>query len=213
MTHVSKLPERSLTDGMVHVPGGAFRMGSDNHYPEEAPSHRVVVTPGEGMTRVALSGGRSLMDRDFVLNLRLEGTERASAVVDRDLDGHVAYASFNPVFPPGEDTGPRSVKVVVDCSGSMGGDSIAQARVALARILGSLRPQDHFNVVLFGSHHRALFPLQVPADGEHLGMAHALLEQLDADMGSTELGAALTVGGEAGPGTSYRLEFDEQRKA
>jgi formylglycine-generating enzyme len=29
--------------GMVHVPGGTFRMGSDHHYPEEAPSHRVTV--------------------------------------------------------------------------------------------------------------------------------------------------------------------------
>lgn len=28
---------------MVHVPGGTFRMGSDSHYPEEAPSHRVTV--------------------------------------------------------------------------------------------------------------------------------------------------------------------------
>jgi len=28
---------------MVFVPGGTFRMGSDKHYPEEAPSHRVTV--------------------------------------------------------------------------------------------------------------------------------------------------------------------------
>ena len=32
----------SLPD-MVHVPGGSFRMGSDDHYPEEAPAHRVTV--------------------------------------------------------------------------------------------------------------------------------------------------------------------------
>ncbi|MGY4317598.1 formylglycine-generating enzyme required for sulfatase activity [Bradyrhizobium sp. JR3.5] len=35
--------ERSVDEGMVYIPGGAFRMGSDGHYPEEAPAHRVVV--------------------------------------------------------------------------------------------------------------------------------------------------------------------------
>jgi formylglycine-generating enzyme required for sulfatase activity len=29
--------------GMVWIPGGTFRMGSDHHYPEEAPAHRVTV--------------------------------------------------------------------------------------------------------------------------------------------------------------------------
>jgi len=28
---------------MVRIPGGTFRMGSDKHYPEEAPAHRVTV--------------------------------------------------------------------------------------------------------------------------------------------------------------------------
>ena len=30
-------------DGMVWVPGGTFLMGSDHHYPEEAPAHQVTV--------------------------------------------------------------------------------------------------------------------------------------------------------------------------
>src|SRR5262245_14721036 len=29
--------------GMIWIPGGTFRMGSDKHYPEEAPAHRVTV--------------------------------------------------------------------------------------------------------------------------------------------------------------------------
>ena len=29
--------------GMRWIPGGTFRMGSDEHYPEEAPAHHVTV--------------------------------------------------------------------------------------------------------------------------------------------------------------------------
>jgi formylglycine-generating enzyme len=32
-----------VNSGMVWIPGGEFSMGSDRHYPEEAPAHRVVV--------------------------------------------------------------------------------------------------------------------------------------------------------------------------
>jgi sulfatase modifying factor 1 len=43
-------------NGMVAVPGGTFRMGSDAHYPEEAPGHRVTVD--------AFSIGRHLITND-----------------------------------------------------------------------------------------------------------------------------------------------------
>jgi len=39
---VSK-PAQDVPKGMVPLPGGKFRMGSDGHYPEEAPAHWVVV--------------------------------------------------------------------------------------------------------------------------------------------------------------------------
>src|SRR6476620_9647659 len=35
--------EDSRSGDMVWIPGGSFRMGSDRHYPEEAPVHRVTV--------------------------------------------------------------------------------------------------------------------------------------------------------------------------
>ena len=36
-------PEQSVPANMIRIPDGTFRMGSDRHYPEEGPSHRVSV--------------------------------------------------------------------------------------------------------------------------------------------------------------------------
>ena len=40
---VSSASRPANAGDMVHVPGGTFWMGSDRHYPEEAPAHRVTV--------------------------------------------------------------------------------------------------------------------------------------------------------------------------
>ena len=37
-------PESPTTEGMTWIPGGMFQMGSDEHYPEEAPAHGVTVS-------------------------------------------------------------------------------------------------------------------------------------------------------------------------
>jgi formylglycine-generating enzyme len=43
MLDTDKFRGAKARSGMVRVPGGTFRMGSDGHYPEEAPAHRASV--------------------------------------------------------------------------------------------------------------------------------------------------------------------------
>ena len=47
-------PGEPRAEGMVWIPGGTFRMGSDHHYPEEAPAHTVRVD-GFWMSRHAVT--------------------------------------------------------------------------------------------------------------------------------------------------------------
>src|ERR1044071_9942087 len=44
-------------DEMIWIPGGTFRMGSDKHYPEERPAHRVTVD-GFWMDRYPVTNAR-----------------------------------------------------------------------------------------------------------------------------------------------------------
>jgi formylglycine-generating enzyme required for sulfatase activity len=41
--HRDHSPQQAKSSDMVWIAGGTFRMGSDHHYPEEAPVHRVTV--------------------------------------------------------------------------------------------------------------------------------------------------------------------------
>jgi len=43
MEHAQEISDSALLRDIVHVPGGTFRMGSDDHYVEEAPAHRATV--------------------------------------------------------------------------------------------------------------------------------------------------------------------------
>ncbi|MDD5723117.1 MAG: VIT and VWA domain-containing protein [Syntrophales bacterium] len=139
-----------------------------------------------------ISSGEPFMDRDFVLNIEFDSDKKSFSMSDRDIDGYVLFASFNPRFDAGENTSARSVKVVVDCSGSMSGDSITKARGALLKILDMLRPQDYFNLVTFGNNYKMLFNEQVKAEGENLVRAKRYARHIDANMGGTEMGSAIT---------------------
>jgi sulfatase modifying factor 1 len=86
---VSSIPESREAPGeapfpeMVWIPGGIFRMGSDQHYPEEAPAHAVTLADG------------FWMDRHTVTNAEFRSFVRATGYVT------VAERPANPDDYPG----------------------------------------------------------------------------------------------------------------
>ncbi len=154
-----------------------------------SPSHLLSVGRSDDGVIVRLAG-KAVLDRDFILTLESEKVQSSCALVP-DQDGQVALASLRIPPIPGADDQPLALKVVIDCSGSMGGTSITQARKAALEILNQLRPQDYFNVTLFGNGFNHIFPKLVPASSKHISDAWARLDKLDADMGGTEMEKAL----------------------
>ena len=85
---------------------------------------------------------------------------------------------------------PRSISFVLDTSGSMKGDKIGQAKAALHRFLGSLRPGDRFNVIPFATSAQPFFPREVELTEETAARALKLTEGLTA-VGGTNIEDAL----------------------
>lgn len=86
----------------------------------------------------------------------------------------------------------RDLVLVVDVSGSMAGDKIAQARAGLRQALGTLGAQDRFRIVTFGSAVAEFRRGWTSATRESLDDARRFVDALVAD-GGTNLEGALAV--------------------
>ncbi len=164
----------------------------------ECPSHPVAIASRAGVTEFSLFGGFTQMDRDFVLVVKEPANATPEGLCTKDGEEYVTLAAFHPTGPENESPAPRCLQLVVDCSGSMGGESIAQAKVALRQIIDLLRPNDFFNVIKFGSGYKELFAEPVVASEDNINMANKFVAQMDANMGGTEIGAALEVAFQVG---------------
>jgi Ca-activated chloride channel family protein len=156
----------------------------------ESPSHPVSLTLEDGRASVRLAGREAALDSDFVLKIALAETHAPRVLVEHAPDGHAyALVSLRPRLEAR--LAPAELVFVVDRSGSMQGDSIAEARNALQLALRSLRPGCCFNVVGFGDRFDALFPESRAYDDASLAAAARYVARLEADLGGTEILPAL----------------------
>ncbi len=169
-----------------------------------SPSHPVGVAmrPESGLLQVSLAR-RGALDRDFVLVV--DQLAHASVAVAAPDDvapgGIVALASFCPRVPA---RGPATtdVQLLVDCSGSMAGDSIDAARRALQSIVSRMGAGDRFSLSRFGTtvEHRSRGLWQL-TEVTRLA-AQRWIGALQADLGGTEMESALASTFALGAGAS-----------
>ncbi len=131
-------------------------------------------------------------DRDFILEYRLSGETIHSGLMLAKGEKENFFLLM--VQPPRrvnpEQVPPREYIFVVDVSGSMHGFPLDTAKALLRELIGGLRDQDRFNVILFSGGARLLAPQSLPADARHIAAALDLIDRQGGG-GGTELKRAL----------------------
>jgi len=104
-------------------------------------------------TQVKLSQRDAIPNKDFVLRYKVAGDRIKSALLtNADEDG--GYFTLM-LYPPAELKGLRRAAMemifVLDCSGSMNGKPIEQAKTAIRRALKHMTPDDTFQIIRFSN--------------------------------------------------------------
>ena len=149
-----------------------------------SPSHNInTIVRTDGLTVRLVRNG--FLDRDFVLEID-QAAIPEHALVARDGDGFVALASATLGLDTAESR-PIALKILLDCSGSMGGDSIAAAKRALLAVLKRLTPHDRISLTRFGNTIEHVTDGLEPADRHTLAPLKTLVQRINADLGGTEM--------------------------
>jgi Ca-activated chloride channel family protein len=153
-------------------------------------SHRTTWSrPGPGRVQVSLNRDDSIPNRDFVLRYRVAGDQVKSGWLTHQ-DARGGYFTLM-LYPPADLKAlrrhPLELVFVLDCSGSMSGKPIAQAKAAILRALERLEPGDSFQVISFSERASALGPHPLVATEENLARGRAYVASLSGDGGTSML--------------------------
>lgn len=153
------------------------------------PSHSIKMSPNADGITITLDSGAAL-DRDFILLLHgLENNSSALAIKEDD-NSYMLAASFAPQMQK-DNISPLGLKILVDCSGSMDGESIRQAQKGLQKVLSLLRPEDLVSYSRFGSNVAHTTKCLLICERDNLKKLGNAIAKTDADMGGTEMNGAL----------------------
>jgi Ca-activated chloride channel family protein len=132
---------------------------------------------------VTLSRDDTIPNKDFVLRYRVAGERiKSNLLTHRDHRGGFFTLML---YPPSELTAlarqPLELVFVLDCSGSMSGAPIEQAKAAIRQALERLQPEDSFQIINFSEQSSALGPRPLSATPANIGKGLGYLSELNGD--------------------------------
>jgi Ca-activated chloride channel homolog len=188
----------SLTQGALNTPPGTFAdrlsyrvtvPGAEAWGTPYSPTH-TITSRRDGDDLVVSLDSSATGDVEIFLPLRrgLVGTS-LTAHAPAGEDGYFMLLVSPAQVEDATDALPKDLTLVVDVSGSMSGDKIAQARAALRQALGTLGPQDRFRLVSFSTRVIPFRDEFSPATPDNLNAARTWVDGLVADGGTNIAGA------------------------
>lgn len=153
-------------------------------------THKIKVSQGAEL--IVGLGETSYLDRDFELTLGSIANNQQGLVFKDPFSETEQFMSLSTfTWEKAESTGDyttsRPLKILVDCSGSMQGARIEQAKKSLHGILSKLGPDQKFTLSKFGDETYHFYNKPVKAVAASLKSAFDWIESLTADLGGTEL--------------------------
>lgn len=187
-------------------------------------SHSAQVSSAEtsnGRVQIVSIVADAYLDRDVVIRLSNLKTTHFGLIESIDQGRATVLASFCPSLP--QAGSPLALKILVDCSGSMEGDSIEQAKEAVHQVMQQLDENDYVSYSRFGEEVVHNFPgsmqpqedsreskqEMLPVTDKKLANIGRLIRSTQANMGGTEMRSALvsTIGDLVLPRSVQREEF------
>lgn len=179
-------------------------LGNTAQLTTQCATHRILQQPTEQGCRVTLAT-HAWLDRDFVLTVNDPDSQGFALAGPDPQSGEGHWALIAGVCPrlPEAEAAPLRVKLLVDCSGSMAGDSMKQTRKALRGIASLLGENDVYTYSRFGSNPQRVLGGRrgTPEDLNYLREA---IERTEADLGGTEMHVALE--------DTFRIRFTEDMR-
>ena len=162
----------------------------------ESPSHTISTRFESDKALVTFSSETVDMDRDFILNLTYVNSFATRAFLHEYLGERFIQLDLNDLLSKtASDSGrlgaAREIVFVLDCSGSMEGNSIAEAKKALEILIKALDPGTRFNLYRFGSTFKKMFPESKPYSDASRNESLGYLAKIKANLGGTEMLAPL----------------------
>jgi len=159
-----------------------------------SPSHQVVLKENGNCAEVSFASESVRMDRDFVLTIKhREQLENRAYAFDNEkgtflqVDLKVQADELQPADSAVHSSLKQEVIFLLDCSGSMIGNSIEEAKKALEAFLRGLEEGTKFNIYRFGSQYERFCEASIPLNQDSLEQVVNYIRRIAANMGGTEV--------------------------